>query len=34
VEIRRRGRAGFLKIPFAGEAELQRLFELLVRRGR
>jgi ParB family chromosome partitioning protein len=34
VEIRRRGRGGYLKIPFAGEAELQRLFELLVRRGR
>jgi ParB family chromosome partitioning protein len=34
VEIKRRGRAGFLKIPFATEPELQRLFELLVRRGR
>jgi ParB family chromosome partitioning protein len=34
VEITRRGRAGFLKIPFASEAELQRLFDLLVRRGR
>ena len=34
VEIRRKGRAGFLKVPFATEAELQRLFELLVRRAR
>jgi ParB family chromosome partitioning protein len=34
VEIRRQGRAGFLKIPFANEAELQRLFDLLVRRAR
>ncbi|HEY6549217.1 MAG TPA: ParB/RepB/Spo0J family partition protein [Vicinamibacteria bacterium] len=34
VEITRRGRAGVLKIPFASEAELQRLFDLLVRRGR
>lgn len=34
VEIKRRGRAGYLKIPFASEAELQRLFELLARRGR
>jgi ParB family chromosome partitioning protein len=34
VEIRRKGRAGFLKIPFAGEAELQRLFDLIVKRAR
>ena len=34
VEIRRRGRKGVLRIPFATEAELQRLFELLVRAGR
>jgi ParB family chromosome partitioning protein len=34
VEIKRRGRAGFLKIPFATEVELQRLFDLLARRGR
>jgi ParB family chromosome partitioning protein len=34
VEIKRKGRAGFLKIPFAGESELQRLFDLLVRRSR
>jgi ParB family transcriptional regulator, chromosome partitioning protein len=34
VEIRRQGRAGFLKVPFANEAELQRLFDLLVKRGR
>ena len=34
VEIKHRGRAGYLKIPFATETELQRLFDLLVRRGR
>jgi ParB family chromosome partitioning protein len=34
VEIRRRGRGGLVKIAFSGEAELQRLFELLVRAGR
>ena len=34
VEIRRRGRKGVMRIPFATEAELQRLFELLVRAGR
>ena len=34
VEIRRRGRGGELKIPFANEAELNRLFELLARLGR
>ena len=36
VEIRRTGKKGVLRIPFASEAELQRLFELLVRsrRGR
>src|SRR5262245_56378932 len=34
VEIRRRGKGGALRIAFTGEAELQRLFELLVRAGR
>lgn len=34
VEIRRKGKKGVLRIPFATEAELQRLFELLVRGGR
>jgi ParB family chromosome partitioning protein len=34
VEITRRGRGGLLKIAFTGEAELNRLFELLVRAGR
>lgn len=34
VEIRRRGRAGVLTIAFASEAELNRLFELLVRKSR
>jgi ParB family chromosome partitioning protein len=34
VEIRRRGRAGFLRIAFGSEAELQRIFEIIVRRGR
>jgi ParB family chromosome partitioning protein len=34
VEIKRKGRAGVLKIPFATEAELQRLFDLLIRTGR
>jgi ParB family chromosome partitioning protein len=34
VEIARRGRGGLLKIAFTGEAELQRLFDLLVRAGR
>ncbi len=34
VEIHRRGRGGALRIPFTGEAELNRLFELLLRAGR
>jgi ParB family chromosome partitioning protein len=34
VEIRRTGRKGVLRIPFASEAELQRLFDLLVRPSR
>ncbi len=34
VEISRRGPAGALKIAFSNEAELNRLFELLVRAGR
>jgi ParB family transcriptional regulator, chromosome partitioning protein len=34
VEIARRGRGGQLRVAFASEAELQRLFELLVRAGR
>jgi ParB family chromosome partitioning protein len=34
VEVVRRGRGGTLKIPFGTEAELQRLFELLLRAGR
>jgi ParB family chromosome partitioning protein len=34
VEIQRRGRGGTLRIAFAGEAELNRLFELLLRTGR
>ena len=34
VEIRRAGKKGVLRIPFATEAELQRLFDLLVRKGR
>jgi ParB family chromosome partitioning protein len=34
VEIRRRGRGGVLRLAFASEAELNRLFELLVRKGR
>jgi ParB family chromosome partitioning protein len=34
VAIRRRGKAGTLAIAFTGEAELQRLFEVLVRAGR
>ncbi|HSD28265.1 MAG TPA: ParB/RepB/Spo0J family partition protein, partial [Vicinamibacteria bacterium] len=34
VEIHRRGRGGALRIPFANEAELNRLFELLARAGR
>jgi ParB family chromosome partitioning protein len=34
VDIARRGRGGILRIAFASESELQRLFELLVRAGR
>ena len=34
VEIRRRTRGGILEIAFANEAELNRLFEWLVRSGR
>jgi ParB family transcriptional regulator, chromosome partitioning protein len=34
VEIARRGRSGQIRVLFAGEAELNRLFELLVRAGR
>jgi ParB family chromosome partitioning protein len=34
VEIHRRGRGGALRIAFTGEAELNRLFELLLRVGR
>jgi ParB family chromosome partitioning protein len=34
VEVHRRGRGGTLRILFSSEAELQRLFDLLVRAGR
>jgi ParB family chromosome partitioning protein len=34
VEISRRGRGGALRIAFTGEADLNRLFELLLRVGR
>jgi ParB family chromosome partitioning protein len=34
VEIARRGKGGQIRVLFAGEAELNRLFELLVRAGR
>jgi ParB family transcriptional regulator, chromosome partitioning protein len=34
VEIQRRGRGGALRIAFTGEAELNRLFDLLLRAGR
>jgi ParB family chromosome partitioning protein len=34
VEIRRRGRGGSLRIAFTSEAELQRLFELVLRASR
>jgi ParB family transcriptional regulator, chromosome partitioning protein len=34
VEIARRGRGGQIRLLFAGEAELNRLFDLLVRVGR
>jgi ParB family chromosome partitioning protein len=34
VEIARRGRGGQIRVLFTGEAELDRLFELLLRAGR
>jgi ParB family chromosome partitioning protein len=34
VQISRRGRGGVMRIAFGSEAELQRLFEVLVRAGR
>jgi len=34
VEISRRGKGGSLRIAFTSEAELQRLFELLLKAGR
>jgi ParB family chromosome partitioning protein len=34
VEIKRQGRGGRLVVPFASEAELQRLFDLLTKRAR
>jgi ParB family chromosome partitioning protein len=34
VEIRRRGRGGVLKIAFGSEAELQRVFDTLLRAAR
>jgi ParB family chromosome partitioning protein len=34
VEIARRGKGGQIRIRFQGEAELNRLYDLLVRRGR
>jgi ParB family chromosome partitioning protein len=34
VEIARRGRGGQIRVLFTGEAELNRLYELLVRAGR
>jgi ParB family chromosome partitioning protein len=34
VEIARRGRGGAIRVLFAGEAELNRLYELLLRAGR
>ena len=34
VEIRRRGKGGVLTLTFASEAELQRLFDVLVRAGK
>jgi hypothetical protein len=34
VQIGRQGKGGTLRIQFASEAELNRLFELLVRAGR
>jgi ParB family chromosome partitioning protein len=34
VEIARRGRGGHIRVLFKGEAELNRLYELLLRTGR
>jgi ParB family chromosome partitioning protein len=34
VVIARRGKGGAIRVPFKSEAELQRLFELLLRAGR
>jgi ParB family chromosome partitioning protein len=34
VQIARRGKSGTLRIAFTGEAELNRLYELLLRAGR
>jgi ParB family chromosome partitioning protein len=34
VEVHRRGRGGSLRIAFRSESELQRLFDLLLRKGR
>src|SRR5712691_4849253 len=34
VQIVRRGRSGTLRVGFATEAELQRIYELLIRAGR
>ena len=34
VEITRRGKGGQIRVLFAGEGELNRLFDLLVRAGR
>jgi ParB family chromosome partitioning protein len=34
VEIARRGKAGAIRVRFRSEAELQRLFDLLLRAGR
>jgi ParB family chromosome partitioning protein len=34
VEVQRRGRGGVVRIAFKSEADLQRLFDLLVRRSR
>jgi ParB family chromosome partitioning protein len=34
IDISRRGRGGHLRIAFANETELQRLFELILRAGR
>jgi ParB family transcriptional regulator, chromosome partitioning protein len=34
VEIVRRGKSGHLRIQFAGEAELNRVFELITKAGR